>query len=303
MEQNKLFYIVKNTSGKVRDKLCIEDIYIPNEEIAIGFGLITVEEINEEKVLWFKEPVRIPKFNKFYASRINSVSDPYLFELIKRIVYLNPLPDFLMVKKITEFIVLRFSRMVNAESEVKLGEYLYKPVLTFEEIEPIVKAYTSSRGAKDYEPDNEVPILFERNSKFTREEKISILAEYRGYLVKDKLESVIHTAAEHLIDKQEYLKVTNSKIQETGIVETHRGKASIKTISKYIAPRTKKIIGDHNEVAYFATQNAFDKYKQFLELEENLTLDEMASKLQASKSTIIEFKELKNKVSITNINI
>ena len=124
----KLYQITKNKSGKVRDRLCLEDIGFTEWKMAEGFGLVKLLVIDDERVLWFKDGIRVPKFNKFYASRISDTSDPYLYELIQRLLYLNPYPDKLGIKKLTEFIVLRFSRMEMRESEV-LDKKVPKPVL------------------------------------------------------------------------------------------------------------------------------------------------------------------------------
>ena len=294
--QNNFITIKPNTSGKVREVLCLEDVYIEDYSIVEGFGLVKTEIIDDEKVLWFKDPIRIPKFNMFYASRIRSVDDPYLVELIRRLLYINPKPDALMVKKLTEFIVMRFSKMVPKESQVKVGEIVFLPVLTFEEVETVVRACKNSKALMDggYVPDNEVPVLFQRNSKLTRGQKITIMSEYRGYMVTEKMESIIHTATEHLIDTKEYLKITKSRIRETGIVETNKGVASVNTISKYIAPRTKKVIEDHNHTAPFKTQNTEDLYREFLKLPEHQTITWYSQALECSNSTIIEFKKLKD---------
>lgn len=297
----KILEISKNTSGKVRDKLCMHDVYIPEWEVLAGFGLVgisTATYVDEnmqtikEDFLWFKESVRIPKFNKFYASRISSIKDPYFTELVKRLLYLNPNPDKLLIKKLTEHVILRFSRMEMKDSEVKIGETIAMPVLKFEDVEPAISLL--SMMEYDYEPDNEIPVLFNRESKIPREVKISIIAKHRGAQVKDKLEGAIHIAAEHLIDKREYLKVTNSRIKDTGLVETSRGVASINTITKYIGGRTRKIIDEHNDIAPFKTEATEKAYEEFLTISDK-SVAYIANELEISNSTVLMFRKLKEK--------
>lgn len=292
----KVLEITQNRTGKVRDTLCVEDVRIPEFELLKGFGLVNLEIIDGEKVLWLKESVRVPRFNKFYASRIGSTKDPYLLELTRMLLYLNPNPDTLLIKKITEFIILRFSRIRMVESELKVGEMAPKPVLTFEEVEPVVRACSVSRMTVDdeYLPDNEVPVLFQRDSKFSKGQKISIRSEYRGYTIKEKLESVIHNAAELLIEEREFLKVTNAKIKDTGLVETSRGVASLNTIAKYMGGRTQKVIDVHNEVAPFKTEVTEKAYAEFLKIS-GQSVRYIANELGVSNNTVLMFRKLEER--------
>ena len=288
----KILEITRNTSGKVRDRLCMEDVFILEWEVLEGFGLAGIEmaEGSGEEFLWFKESVRVPKFNKFYASRITSVKDDYFVELVNMLLYLNPKPDQLGIKKLTEFIILRFSKMQMQESQVKVGEQIAKPVLTFEDVEPAVSLLATM--VQDYVPDNETPVLFSRDSKLTREQKTSIVARYRGQQVKERLEGAIHIAAEHLIDTKEYLKITNSKLKNTGMITTSKGVASLNTIGKYMGGRTRRIIGSHNEAAPFKSEKTRVLFKKFLMMPEGSTLHEVCVKLSVSKSTVLEFRKL-----------
>jgi hypothetical protein len=79
------------------------------------------------------------------------------------------------------------------------------------------------------------------------------------------------------------------------------GSASVKVIRKYMSSRTKNIIKEHNSVAPFASDIALHKFMEFQDLEGNVSLSEVTSKLQISKSTAVEFKKLKNLISLTNL--
>lgn len=291
--------ISKNTSGKVRDRLYMEDIQVNHMDVAVGFGLVNIEFIGEEAYAWFKEPIRVPSFSKFYSSRIKSVSDPWLLELIRRLLYLNPSPDKLMVKKITEFIILRFSAFTMEESKVKAGEVISTPVLKFETVEPVVQTAVTHWEILDqeYEPDAEVIVLFSKDSKLSKEDKMSISVKHRSELVKQKMESVIHNVAEILIEKKKMLTVNNSRIKNTGLVKTKRGVASLNTIGKYMAARTLRVIEEHNSIAPFKTEKTQELYLKFSKLPEKMPIKWYADALNTSNSTIIEFKKLEEQKS------
>lgn len=286
--------ITRNKTGKIREKLCFEDIEVPHMEVLIGFEMIGIEHTKYgEAYVWFKEPIRVPNFKKFYASRIKSVTDPYLIELIERLLYLNPKPDALGIKKIVEHIILRFSKIEMKESKVKMGEFIATPILKFEEVEAVVKTVINLKS--EYSPDREVSVLFKRESELSKGEKISISHRHRSSMAKAKMESVIHTAAEILIEQKELITVNNSRIRSTELVRTEKGVSSLNTISKYMADRTKRVIQEHNSIAPFKSEKAQRMYEKYLQLPKGFSVKWYAESLGTSNSTVIEFKELEKK--------
>ena len=294
----ELFKINPNRSGKVRDTLCIEDIHIDEWDIIAGFGLIIKEEYDGEVVLVFKNPYRVPRFNQFYASRIKSVEDPYLLEVVRRLLYLNPLPDGLLKKKITEYIVLKFSKLEMKPSKVKPTEMIATPVLTFEGVHAVVCQGAIRRGVTEYLPDNEDSVMYLRQSNLSKNFKIKLRAYYRAHMIKDLLESAIHTVTEHLMEHRTEIKVTDTRIEDTKLVTTDNGKsASVRTIRKYMSPRTKRVVALHNEVAPFKSETTQEKYNCFLELDSGVSLEFISESLQISKSTASEFRKYKKLTS------
>lgn len=290
----KLFNIKQNTSGKVRTTLCIDEVSFINMEVLTEFGILKVEEFKGEAVVWFNTPYRVPKFNKFYASRISSTSDKYLPDLIRRILYLNPNPDKLLVKKIVEYILLHFVVLESVESEVGTGKMTSKPVIPFSQMEAAVNTVITSRmiAEDEYAPDNEDIVMFVRDSKLSKGDKITIRSGYRYARVRENLETAIHTVAEYLIDVEEMLKITGPRIENTKMVSFNNAPASIRTIRKYMTLRTRKIIEEHNECAPFKSDATATKFLEFLNLQHPMSLDEITATLGISKRTAVEFKTL-----------
>jgi hypothetical protein len=285
--------IKPNKSGKVRTSLCAEDIEVDRMSIMIEFGFITLGDMDGESFLVFKEPILIPKFNKFYASRIKSAKDPYLEEVIRLLYYLNPYPDALMRKKMVEFIILRFSRIEMRPSKVKSSELIAAPMLSFEEVEGALNMYMLMNNGK-YTPSTGVYVLFSRDSKFTLQVKRQIQAMARTTKVHAHLSAAIHIVAEHLMDEFETVKITTTKIEGTKLVVTDRGPASIRSISKYMSDATKRDIDDHNVGAQFKSYLTAIKYEDFLRLPPDVPLEKVAADLKISKGRAVEFKRLRN---------
>lgn len=295
---NPYFEIKPNKSGRVRTNLCLEDVHFPNFNVLVEFGLIIVDDSLGENVLVFKEPFRVPRFNRFYASRIKAIEDPYLYNCIRRLLYLNPNPDKLMIKKLTEFILLHFTAMEMVESEVRMGHLVPKPVLQFSEVEAAVTSLAMLQNDSDYIPDNEDSVMFKRESSIAKEDKIRLRAYYRANQVKELLERAIHTVAEHLIEAQEQIKVTHTRIESTKMVTTKKGPASVRTIRKYMSERTRRIIEEHNSYAPFATETTMEKYYCYLSMDEESTLTEISESLDISRSTASQFRRIRNENEI-----
>jgi hypothetical protein len=294
-----IFKIIPNTSGKVRLNLALEDIVFPQEDVVTGFDLIMKEDYRGEKYVVFKEPFRMPRFNKFYGSRIKSAGDPYLVELIHRVLYLNPNPDYLLKKKIVEVILMRFTKLEIRESKVKMGEMIPLPVITFEEVAAVLGVVASKEY--DFVPDNEDTIMFYRDSIIPKKEKIKLRAYYRANLVKKLLSSAIHTVAEHLIESQDEVKVSHTRIEDTKMVTTSKGPASVRTIRKYMSDRTLRIVDEHNDSAPFASDISKEKFYCYMGLPIETSLNEISESLQVSKSTATAFKKLRVNQRLPNV--
>jgi hypothetical protein len=285
--------IKPNTSGKVRTSLCIEDIQVDRMDIMLEFGFISKEVMNEETFWVFKDPVLIPKFNKFYASRIKDSKDPYLEEVIRLLVYLNPMPNALLRKKIVEFIILRFSRIEMRPSQVRIDALVPTPILTFEEVSAALNIYVVMNTG-EYKPTTGVYVLFSKDSFYEAHTKRNIHAMARYAKIHAHMSSAIHIVAEYLMDEFEKVKITTSKIESTKLVVSKNGPASIRSITKYMSTATKRDIADHNVGAEFKSYITAVKYEDFLRLPADISLDSMVDKLSISKGRAVEFKKIRN---------
>jgi len=288
------FRVLQNRSGQVRTTLHIEDVLIPKFETMLEFELVSIMAFQDEDFLILKDAIPVPKFNKFYASRIKSSKDPYLYEVIQLLLYLNPVPNYVLRKKLVEFIILRFSKMEMKPSQVKMDELIATPVLSFEEVQQVLNLCLIVEKKDPVIPTG-VYVLFSQNSRYTKEVKISIHADIRELKIRNHLSSAIHIVAEHLMDTYDKVKITTSKIENTKMVTTKKGPASIRSISKYMSPATRTAIEDHNIGASFKSYITFEKYERFLELDANNdSLERTASVLETSKSTVLDFRKIKD---------
>jgi hypothetical protein len=278
---------IKPAVDKVRVQLCPEDVVV--NDVFESAGLVTKYYDGKRLILVFAQPFATPSFKRFYASRIQSSTDPYLLDLCQRILYLNPKPKPLMVKKITEFIILRFSQMVMRPSKIQQDRLMPTPILTFEAVEPVV--YAAMQTMTDYTPDNTDVIMFPRGGDMLKGDKISWRASHRRSILQGFMSEAIHQAAEILIEDKEWLKLTHTRIEDSKLVQVKGELAPVRQIRKFMSDRTKRVIDDHNESAPFKSEHTHDNYKKFLELPPG-TLDQNAHMLGVSKSTILKFKHI-----------
>lgn len=287
-------FAIKPSEGDIRTSLCIENIHIHNRYVLEELGLMTVLKYGDEDVYFFKEAVNVPLFNAFYASPIKNLNDSYLLELTKRLIYLNPGKDELNKKKLTEFIIGKFVLNVRTESELGIGNFTTKPVIRFEELYEFVKMCVNADVAKGYVPDSEKYVLYSENSTLTKSQKISISSQFRAGIASNYFEKAIHNAAEYLIEAEDYLKITESRIKETNMVLTsYDTQASMRTIKKYMSPRTKRMIEEVNTSKPFKSEKTQLKYLEFLR-KPYLSLEAASAELGVSKSTVVYFKDLSN---------
>ena len=294
---NQVFDI-KPFNGNVRTSLCTEDIVLKHKAALVEFGIIEVCSVNQLQqdvsYLVFKDGYRTPYFNLFYAKKITGHTDPYLPKAILRLLYLNPGTSSTdNVKAITSFILSNFSATKKKASAVKDGKFVDVPVLDYEKVYAMVWTANELGSYKDYVPDTERIVMYPRDSKITKNQKISINAVCRAKIATSYYEKAIHNAAEFLHESQELIKITDSRIKDTDLVRGKRSSVSTRTITRYMAPRTKAMIEELNLIKPFKTFVSYKKYEEFLQLEDD-SAEVLAEKLSVSKSTIFEFRKIKN---------
>jgi len=285
-----MYKIKKNYSGKVRLKLIAEDFEFTNMEAMVEFGLIKVGHKYGKNYIVLTNPIPVPKFNIFFASKIKSTSDKYLGVAIKRLLYLNPNKE--MIKPITSYIVTHFSITEEEESEVSTGKTIDVPVLTYEEVFPIVNAMFNS-GIGDYVPDTTEYVFFAFDNVFTKSEKLNIRLEVRAKKAREYMHKAIHTAAEYLIESDDMYKITNRRLQSTELIVKSNSKlASIRSIAKYMQPNTERIIDEYNRYVPFSSRVGLEKFKSYQELQKDHSIEYICSKLGISRSTELKYRKL-----------
>lgn len=289
-------------SDKIRLHLCIEDVDVHNLEVLTQFGVVSKNLFKEEWFYIFHMGYPLPYFNVFFASKIKSISDPYLLTLVERLYFLNPGNTPENLKRITSFILMNFTVTKPVESEVT-NTIIQIPVITFEELFPVIQLLVKSTQVLTYVPNTEKVVMYSKNCTFSKGDKISINAKARAGVIEKYYSSAIHHAAEFLNENEMYLKITDVRIQETDLVVKNNVPVSVKTINRYMSQRTKELIKEMNSVKPFKTKVSFEKYCKFTELPADMSADEIASVLNVSKSTVQEFRAIYDQLENYNKNL
>lgn len=289
-----LFKIKENLTRKVRTSLSVNDVKFVSEEMFLQLGLIEKVPVDAEEVYVFKEPFRVPKFNYLYGSKIKGYNDPYLAEAIQALLYLNPNPEVFLRRKIAEFIVFSFSTTVKVESEIKIGEFKEQAVLTYEDVLKMMEVIIASGTMEFWQPDTQDYVMYKQGSSIPRHAKIRLKQELRRMKSVEYFENAIHDATEYLIEEEAMLKITHSSIRDTQKVVGPKGPVSNQTIKKYMSPRTQRVLSRHNKWAPFKSKTTHDKYAIYLHsCDKTASLDDIAYKTSVSKSTAVQFRELR----------
>ena len=296
----KQIITIKKMTGDVRTSLCIEDIHIEGWSLLQNIGVFNVKRDSlGEDYIDFTYPFRVPRLNIFYASKISSITDKRLPELIKRLLYLNPDPNEFGFKKLASFILATFVRTRKVDSRIKPGESSSIPVIGHQEmmlsIVTINTEMAAARGeGREYLPDSEQYVMFSRKSEIGKGERISIKAQSRARVISTHYKATIHNVAELLIESEEYFKVTPSRISEGTAVVSDKGALSIRTVRKHMEDRTRNMIDEANECRPFKSSATLEKYNAFKRLG-YMPIGMAAKTLGVSKSTIVQFRSIEEK--------
>lgn len=295
---NKLFTIKPDPSN-IKLSLCTDDIkFSVDKKTLIELGMVESSIIEDEEVLAFPYGYKVPYFNVFYASKVSSIHDAYLVDLIKRILFLNPYGSS---KHIASTILAKFTRTTTVESKIKEGMQTEVPVLEHKDVVLVVNAIKKSKSVDFYEPDSERIVMFKKNSKISKESKIKISSAFRFKAIKKYYEQAIHQAAEYLHENNGFLKITNARIKGTELVKVNDRYASPRTISRHMSVSTKRFIEEVNKLKPFRTEATLEKFHKFVALEDSsdweVSLSEAAHKLNISKSTVVQFQEIRKLIN------
>lgn len=288
------FVIKKNTSNIVRLNLKWDDIF--NNGL-IERGVVDEVFFNGKKIYLFRYPYFIPEFRQYYACKVESPNNYYLTELIEMLLFLNPNPDCLMKKKITECILQKFTLHIKTESKVKIGSFTTMPVLTFEEIYLLVDTMTKINNNKSYKPPHKETVMY-GESYFTKSEKISLKANLRNINACKHYKSAIYDAIQVLIKINPDVKISYASLEKIEVIKKFGSDtyASAKLIGSIITEENKIIIEKHNERAIFNSEIKKEKYNKF-SLMVNPTLDNIVANCYVSRRDAKEFKKIKRSLA------
>jgi len=277
--------------GEFRSRLTIDSFKIkPTITESFSEGLVAYvsnqHNIMEEVLFFLNNPVKLPYMNYLYYTRLISIRDPKLYEMVHDFIYINPDIDKLGIKKMTEHIIQYNVKHVKSDNGIYLKSF---PVISFEDI--YKKVYQYAIKAKDDKPDNvaNIVVAYKRDSIFTKEEKITISSRARDDLNTQLHQEIIHNAVNYLVSKEsKLLKVTNPRIVKK---TTEKGLKSINTITKKMTSETTSLIDEHNKDAQFKTVITYDKYNKYLKIKDKS--NRLISKeISVSKDTVSVFRSI-----------
>lgn len=262
--------------GEFRHRLNISNVNTDGMEV---YELINPFDRIEKVAIFIDRPIKITYIN-YHGSKITHKKDPYLMELVDDLMFFNPTISEIGIKKMIQFIISRCAK-----------RYDNVPVLKYEDIYDTVVAYTKAALMKQPKLLTDVIVLFEENTMLEAEERRSISLQarsMRGSMLNGEL---IHNAAITAIKLTKgKLRITRPRVLER--VEDKRIK-TVRTLNKHIREDTVDLLTKANEKRYFIMESSANKYKKFLTLPDGMTNAEVASKLNISITTVVQFKKIR----------
>jgi len=289
-KSGNLFKIKENTTTTVRLELKWADI--------IHDDLLVAEVVDEvffknKKVYLFKHLFYAPSFRQYYASKVESLDNNYLIELIEMLLFLNPNPTMLLQSKIAECILQKFTARYKVKSKVKKGEFTTLPILEKEDVLILVEDMAKEKVQIWYRPLHEHNVMY-GDQYFTREEKISLKSNLRSLNAQAFYFPIITKAINVLIAKEPKVKINFKALEKLEIIKKYNSEkyATVKLIRSNLSDEHKTIILTHNKKALFAKVEMKEKYELF-NLMQSPTLDEVVKHCQISRTDAMKFKKLK----------
>lgn len=271
-----------------RPQLSMEDVVSGQGELIDVYSSdvnLSSEEVqfSEKALLFLDKPIVYPNMTYLFSMRLRSLDNPILERLIRDLMFLNPHLKDEGVKKMTSWIISFFVG-VNDDK---------KKFITYEDLLPIAYKYCEEYYGGDVEIiESDKIILYKANSLLLSDDKRWHTNQYRNKKISKMLGEVIHQG---VILASETLH-RNLKISKSSVVEYSRSE-EVRTVRKmnfHILPESEKMLNDENSRRYFLRQDTLDKYVAFEDIyEEGKPLDYYVNQLNISKTTALEFRNLK----------
>jgi len=285
------FVIKRNTSSKVRLNLKWDDIY---NDTLLEQGFADEVFFKRKKIYLFSEPYYVPDFSQYYAKKVENPDNGYLEELIFGLLFLNPNPDHLMKLKITECILQKFTEHHKVKSKVKEGEFVYVPILIFDEVLEMVKYLSIIKILqKIYTPPHSKTVMYGANY-ISKEDKIAFRSALRRQGDRKYYKKAISEAINELIKNEPDVKISYGRLESINMIKKFNTNkyASAKLIRSVLSDSNKRIINKHNETAHFSKVKQKEKFNKLVFMD-SPTLDEIVKHCKVSKRDAMRFKKLK----------
>lgn len=238
-----------------------------------------------------QNPLRHGRLGIFYRKPAGK-SGTMLMLLLRRLVYLNPGIDAIGLKLLTSNVIPAFVLFQGNEPTLNHEEF----VLKYREVEGSLY----SRGWLPEEIPSDMVVAYPYDSELTTMDKKRISSANRVARMKGLYGEMIHNAAEIAIEqKSKYLQVGKASL----LPYTRQGSPPVKTmrtLEKHIELRTEIMLDESDSKGDFKTSKTVDKYLEYLELPEGTSSNKACSVLRVSRSTISQFKNLKDKEDDNN---
>ena len=262
--------------GQYRLKLLLNDL--TNVEV-VG--------IEKRRVGVFPQnPIRYGRLGVFYRKPAGR-SGTMLMLLLRRLVYLNPGIDAVGLKLLTSSIIPTFVAFQGNEPVLNHHEF----VLKYREVEGSLY----NRGWFPEEVPSDMVVAYPYDSELTTVDRKRISSANRIDRMKGLYGEMIHNAAEIAIEqKSKYLQVGKASL----LPYTRQGSPPVRTmrtLEKHIELRTEVMLEESDSSGDFKTVKTVSKYLEYLALPEGTSSNKACNVLRVSRSTIRQFKDLKNK--------
>jgi hypothetical protein len=260
-------------------------LYIEDVEVGMSdYSTVVFDSNGEPEAVLILDPVLdYPDIGMFYRNKISGLSDPKLGKLLNRLKYLNPGIDKEGIKKLTDFVIRNFTKIVKTEDR-------FSAAVTHEELSPVITALFSSKIKVDMDDIYLTKhVLYMSDSKLSKNDKISISKRARNKVMSRLYGELLHEIANDLVEQADRIRIV-TKPQVFAEANNTEKKSDV-TWNKHLIDKTKNLLKAAKEQGLSARPELIEKYKIFLQLPKDVSFDKAVEKLKVSKSTIKKFKD------------
>jgi hypothetical protein len=254
--------------------------------------------ISRNSIVVFGLPVMIPDLSMYYKANIEVNYDPRITKIIEKLVYLNPVGNEVIRKKMATLIVKRYSRYVKTESDTQIGKEIFKPVLNHEKVLSMVEGMYGM-GPNENACDKQMYHLYFSNNDYPSELKRKISNEIRRLVNKSFLGLIIDNAVDSLIEYDQYTRITTKRIHGHEIIKASQKLKSYNTVNKNMTEYAKRRIEETNTMRHFTNEELTQKLVTYLS-DERKSADAIVKEYSISKNSALIFNKIRNESPFNN---